>query len=252
MRVLLLEDERPALDLLDRCVRVAPGVEVVGRATSVWEARAWAAANPPPNLILSDIQLSDGLVFDALEAFPVPVPVVFVTAYDRFVLQAFEHHAVDYVLKPIDAARIVAAIDRYRSLRAAVAPELAAIEQAVASRLEGRRGAEVVPVEVASIRWARVEGGATVVVDRDGRRRRVEGTLGELEAALESAGFFRLNRQYLAARDGVAGFRSIGHGRLVVRLEPASEDAVVVAQARAPAFRAWMAVVGVRAGRTGA
>lgn len=244
MRVLILEDERPARELLVEAVRAWPSaVEVVGELGSVADALAWLARNPAPDLILSDIQLSDGLALEVFDHTDRAVPVVFVTAYDAYVMDAFEAGGIDYVLKPIEVARVHEALARYQRLQAHFTGRLDVLAEALRPRrrrLLVRRGVDVVAVGVDRVAWCTTEDKVTFVVDRDGQRWRHDATLSQLENELDPAAFFRLNRQFLAHVDAVDRYRSLGRGRLEVVLSPRSEEPVQISQETAARFRAWL------------
>jgi two-component system LytT family response regulator len=125
LRVLIVDDERLARQRVRRLLGGVPGVAVVGEASSGDEALA-LVPQLSPDLLLLDVQMPelDGfgvlarLAEAARQAPHAPSPlVVFVTAFDEYALKAFEVHAVDYVLKPVDPARLVAAVERARETR---------------------------------------------------------------------------------------------------------------------------------------
>src|SRR5687768_2288290 len=102
MRLLILEDEAPARDKLTAAIiAAAPAAEIVACLPSVAEAGKWFEANRMPDLIFADIQLADGLSFQVLESNRVACPVVFTTAFDEYLLEAFAAQGIDYLLKPI-------------------------------------------------------------------------------------------------------------------------------------------------------
>jgi DNA-binding LytR/AlgR family response regulator len=103
-----------------------------------------------------------------------------------------------------------------------------------------RKGADQRALPVDAIAWATSEHKLTFVVDREGTRFLADPTLQELEATLDPARFFRVNRQILVSIDAVARFRSVGKGRLRLELDPAAPFEVVVPQERAARFRAWL------------
>jgi two-component system, LytTR family, response regulator len=110
-RALVVDDERLARVELCSMLAKHPGVAVAGEAFSVESAIERIGALRP-DLVFLDIQLGDGTGFEVLERIPVTFDVVFVTAYDAHALKAFEVNAIDYLLKPVNAERLTAAIQR--------------------------------------------------------------------------------------------------------------------------------------------
>jgi DNA-binding LytR/AlgR family response regulator len=260
LRLFVAEDEPPALArLCEALQRVAPAAVVHGTAGSVAGARAWLAAHPPPDLMLLDIQLADGLslaLFDSPGAAP-SVPVVFTTAHDAFVLEAFRCNAIDYLLKPVGDAALAAALVRYESLSRHFTGNLAGLIASLAPQLGGpgaglpprpawrqrlvlRRGSGFASVRSDEVAWCVSVDKLAFVVTTAGERLLADETLAELEAALDPAQFFRVNRQVLVRLDAVRGFRPHGKGQLRLELQPAHEAPVLVSQERARAFKEWM------------
>ena len=104
MKVVIIEDEPIGARRLKRLLlQVSPNTEVVATLESVMEAKAWMENIELGNidLFFSDIQLADGLAFDIFEGSPVPVPIIFTTAYDEYALRAFRYNGIAYLLKPV-------------------------------------------------------------------------------------------------------------------------------------------------------
>jgi two-component system LytT family response regulator len=246
MRVLLVEDERPALDQLAAAVRAwSADVEIAGAFATVRETVAWLRAHDTPDLILADVQLADGLSFRIFEQVPTTAPVVFCTAYDAYLGEALARAGIDYILKPLEVPRLFAALDKYVRLRAhfggRVAGVLGDLRRAGASeRLLGRRGADFVSLALDDVAYFLSENKLAILVDREGRHHVLDESLAELDARLPAERFFRANRQYLVSAPAVARFRSLGKGRLAVELRPRAPDEVVVSQENGAAFRAWL------------
>lgn len=243
MRLLIIEDERPAVAKLKAAlIATELEVEVVGVCESVRASVEWLRQNPAPDLILADIQLTDGTSFRIFEQAPVPCPVVYVTAYDAYVLEAFASNGIDYLLKPVRAENLAAALAKYRTLEAHFQREPEPTgPRPLRQRLVVRRGMDELSIPVDQAAWLTTEHKISFLVDRQGRRFLVDAPLAELEASLDPALFFRLNRRFIAHIDGIARFRSAGRGRLAVKLVPEADEEVLVSQERATAFRSWVA-----------
>jgi len=252
MRILILEDEAPAAAQLASAIHAwNEGAQVAGVAESVREAVRLLREGPEPDLVFADIRLADGLSFRVFEEAPVRCPVVFATAYDQHVIEAMNQNAIDYLLKPIQQARVAQALDKYVRLREHFRGRVLGLAEALASpgapgparpeRVLARRGAAFVAVPFDRVAWFTTEHKLTLLVDRSGARLVVDEPLGELEARLDRRVFFRLNRQILTHAGAVLRFRSGGKGKLLVTLDPPADDEVVVSQENAAAFRAWIA-----------
>lgn len=110
MKILIIEDEQSSADRLQRMLEGKH--QVVGTCASNAEVKAFFAdgAHSDIDLILSDIQLGDGLSFESLRTVPEAIPVIFITAYDHYAVQAFRFNSIDYLLKPIDSEELHAAL----------------------------------------------------------------------------------------------------------------------------------------------
>jgi len=249
MNLFLVEDEAPARDrLIETIARVEPSARIAGVAASVREARAWLAAHPPPDLMLLDVQLADGLSFELFAPGAVACPAIFATAYDEFVLEAFRANAIDYVLKPIGDEALARAFAGYRRLKdhfaaadvARLAAALGATPARPRRRILARSGSGFVSLPLDAVAWFVSVDKATFAVASDGRRHGVDATLAELEGQLDPERFFRVNRQVIVAAAAVQGFRPAGKGRLALQLAGDTAATVSVTPERAAAFRAWL------------
>jgi DNA-binding LytR/AlgR family response regulator len=259
LRLFIAEDEPPALArLVEALQRIAPQAEVVGAAGTVQAARRWLAEHPAPDLLLLDIQLGDGLslaLFDDAANAPA-APVIFTTAHDAFVLEAFRCNAIDYLLKPVADAALAASLERYESLNRHFTANLAGLRDALQpragigpgaagrgawrQRLVLRKGAAFASVRCEDIAWCTSIDKLSFVLTHAGERLLADESLAELEAALDPRRFFRANRQTLVQLDAVKSFRPLGKGQLKLELQPAADGDVIVSQERARAFRDWL------------
>src|SRR6187551_3426665 len=117
MKILIIEDEPlVAKDLKNLVAKLEPDADVLGPLPSVSASRTWFSSYPMPDLILSDIQLSDGISFDIFENLHLQCPIIFTTAYDAYAIRAFKLNSVDYLLKPIDEKELSHALSKYNNI----------------------------------------------------------------------------------------------------------------------------------------
>ena len=207
-RVLVVDDEEPARLLLLELLGAEPGVEIVGEASNGFEA-VRAAAETRPDVAFLDIEMPKLSGFEVAELIAPEVAVVVVTAYDRYAVQAFDIHAVDYVLKPYRAERLREALARARERTRPAAPDPATLAAAArpegvwAERLAIRDGGNVVVVPAGEIDFVEAQDDAVVVKAR-GRRLWKNATLASIEASLDPSRFVRVHRSYLVNLERVS------------------------------------------------
>ena len=237
MRVMIVEDEPPARERLTEMVRAwDPAVVVEPAVGSLAEARAALAAQP--DLVLLDVQLADGLGLDLLP--DLSCPVVMVTAWDEYVMQALAEGCIDYLLKPVRAERLHAALDKYLKLRAHFDLAKARSAARPRTRIVARKGADFVALPVTDVAYFFSEHKLVFARDRAGAQYLGDRPLAALEAELDPQVFFRLNRRVVAHVSAIRRFRPGEKGRIQVALEPPAGEPVLVSQERAPAFREWI------------
>ena len=271
MTILLLEDEYPAAERLQRLLAQAvPEARVLAVLDTVASALAWLAVNPAPDLILSDIQLADGLSLEIWEQAVVPSAVIFTTAFDAYAIRAFQANSIAYLLKPVKLAELQAALAKRDAQRAAVLNEelrmrneelkspsdnssffiphsslsierlLDALPRPYKARFLVRQGEQLLPLAVVEIAWFLSRHETVTLVATDGRRFVVDYTLEQLESLLDPARFFRLNRQLLAQLPAVRRLHPHFNGKLLVELHPAPAEEVLVSREKASAVKAWL------------
>ena len=261
LRILILEDEYPAAERLQRLLaQAAPAAEVLAVLDTVAGAVAWLASHPAPSLILSDIQLADGLSLDVFAQSVVRSPVIFTTAYDQYALQAFRANGIDYLLKPLKLTDLQAALGKLHlfvpeqasqpNAAAALPPSSVNLERLLdalpqprrpyKTRFLVRQGDSLLPLPTTEVAWCWSRHETVTLATHDGRRFVVEYTLEQLEGLLDPSQFFRLNRQFLAQLPAVR--RLVPHfgGKLLVELAPAPSDEVLVSKEKASAVKHWL------------
>ena len=116
MKVVIIEDEYPAANRLQELLNKAElDITVLDVLDSVSSANKWFSENPTPDLVLSDIQLSDGLSFEIFERTEVGCPIIFTTAYDEYAIKAFKLNSIDYLVKPFQLEDLTYALNKYQA-----------------------------------------------------------------------------------------------------------------------------------------
>jgi len=222
-RAVIIDDETPARSRLARLLRdaLAGRVELVGEAAD-GESGLALIDDRSPDLAFVDVQMPglDGLVMVA--RIPPPAPyVIFTTAHDRYALEAFDAGAIDYLLKPFDAARLVRAVARAESLgmrarsEEVLAPLRARAAGALADRLPITVNGRVLLVPVAEISHCVVEHELVTVHTQKGVFT-TDFTLAALESRLDTTRFFRAHRALLVNLDHVAAIDDMAGGKVML------------------------------------
>ena len=236
IRTLIVDDEQMARASIRVLLGEDPDIELVGECGSGQEAVSEITARAP-ELVFLDVQMPRMNGFEVLHALGDnrPFAVVFVTAYDSYALEAFDVHALDYVLKPFDDRRFHRAVERAKdqirharldqgaSLQAP-APPLASPVPAndTGDRIAIRDAGRTVLVPLAEIDWieaadyyVQLHVGAKSYLHREPMR--------DLEARLDAGRFVRIHRSTIVAIDRVVELRPSAHGDHCVRLRDGTD-----------------------------
>jgi two-component SAPR family response regulator len=113
---LIIEDEEPAFNRLKKMIaEIDATMHFVAHLSSVKESVEWLQNNPQPDLIFMDIQLADGNSFEIFKHVQMTCPLVFITAYDQYALEAFKVNSIDYILKPIKKIELMKVIEHFNA-----------------------------------------------------------------------------------------------------------------------------------------
>ncbi len=236
LRVIVADDERPARSLLLSMLRGFDDVDVVGEAVD-GAAAVELIEREKPDLALLDLQMPevDGLgVVRLLKGGSMPM-IAFVTAYDEYALRAFELNAVDYLLKPVDAARlretVSRAIDRLdrddaRAAAKNVRSAAMALEASTAAplrRIPVRRKNDILLVNVSEVASIIADGELLHLTTIKGAKHTISYRLKDLEARLDREEFIRLSRGTLANINAITSATPMPGGTFVLLLSNGQE-----------------------------
>ena len=242
MKALIIDDERLARNELRRLLAEFADVEIAGEAANAKQARP-LIAEQKPDVIFLDVQMPGESGLELLDSLEPPVPdVIFTTAYDEFAVKAFELNALDYLLKPVDPARLTTAIERLRTRRAAAvsAPDKPSRERLAAEdKVFVREGDRCWFVEVGSIRLLESEGNYTRV-HFDSAQPQLFRSLNAMEERLDPKYFFRANRRQIINLAWIDQIEPWFSGGLLVHLKGGAQ--VELSRRQAQEFRERMSL----------
>lgn len=224
LRVVAVDDEPPARDLVRQYLEECRGYELAALAADAFAA-VRAIDEHRPEILVLDIQMPKVDGFELLELLPDRPEVIFATAYDEYAIRAFEVEAVDYLLKPFSRERLEEALERARArIEAGEGPDLDRLARRAArargplERLLVREGSRVHVIARGEIDYVEARDDY-VVIHAGGVGHRKKQTLTELEERLGGEPFVRVHRSYLLNLDRLAGLESYAKDSRVAFLE---------------------------------
>lgn len=249
MKVIIIEDEKPAARRLQRMVEKL-GIQVDHMLHSVEEAIEWFERNEHPDLIFLDIQLSDGLSFEIFEAVEVKSAVIFTTAYDEYALRAFKLNSIDYLLKPIDDEELEEAMKKYRDRIPAGRIQLDfeevrkmlvnPLDRQYKKRFTVKVGQRLKMVPVEEIECIYSENKGTYIYTSEGRDYLLDTTLDSLENELPPDTFYRVSRKFYINVSAIRDIITYTNARLKVKLHRYNGQEIIVSRERVKDFKDWL------------
>ncbi len=246
IKTILIEDERMIAEEFKKILlNTSADIELTNSFATVKDTVEYLKVNQEPDLIFSDVQLPDGLSFDIFTQVSIKSPIVFITAYDQFIVNAFECNGIDYLLKPIDEADLAKALSKYRSLEEHFNDPRAffnGFKQKSKSRMIVRKGIENIALRLEDVVLIYTEEKVVFAVDKNGKKYMVDQRLTDLEQELDAGIFFRANRQYIVNIGFIKSYKTYERVKLQVDLSmPNLNHHIVVSQETAPLFKRWIA-----------
>jgi DNA-binding LytR/AlgR family response regulator len=251
MKVLIIEDEKPAARRLTRLLE-SRNMTVVTALHSVAEAVTWFSSNPHPELIFLDIQLSDGLSFEIFEHVEVKSNIIFTTAYDEYALKAFKLKSIDYLLKPIDEDDLNTALEKFKAFKSntsdTVNIDIEQLKNMLTSnskatyknRFTTKIGQHLKLINTQDIECFYSMNKGTFLHNKDNRSYLLDYTMSDLESILDPKLFYRVNRGYFVNIHSIKDIISYTNSRLELKLNNYKEEAVIVARDRVRDFKQWL------------
>ena len=251
MRILIIEDEQSSADRLRRMLKEEH--EIMGVAVSNAEVKAFFAdtTHPDIDLILSDIQLGDGLSFESLRTLSSAIPVIFTTAYDHYAVQAFRFNSIDYLLKPIDSEELRVALDKVKPLKAnslSTTEVIAQLLESVKSQTIRYRERFLIPyhadeyliIPVCDVSHITIRDGVVRLCTHSGKHYTLNMTLEEVEGQLDPQRFMRVNRQFIVNAAAVQKLSTYFLGKMRIHMTAAPDEEIIVSKDKVSIVKRWL------------
>lgn len=247
INLIILEDEPAALNRLKRLIKeLRPTYHIAGDADTVADGVKLLSTVDDISLILSDIQLADGLSFEIFEKCQVNCPIIFITAYNEYAIKAFDFNGIHYLMKPIKIEALNAALQKFETspLHFKSVQQIHKLLEndgfKTGKRILSRIGSKTVVIEMDQIALVHSENKMNKVYTFDQKSYLVEYTLDELLHNLKDEPFFKISRQMIVNRKAVTGFKNHSSNRLILSLNIPFDHDIIVSKERSPKFKAWL------------
>lgn len=257
MNVVVIEDERLTAERLVSLVkRYDASINVLAQIASVTEAISWFKDHASTvDLILMDIHLEDGDSFQIINELNLKTPIIFTTAFDEYMIRAFKVNSIDYLLKPVNYEELVAAIDKFKSLRFNNDSRLGSTQADITSlirqlsqqhnpqykdRFMVTVGTKIRSIKTETVAYFYLEEKTVLLVTIDGTVLPIDYSLDKLTQVIDPQQFFRVNRQFIVSLNSVHLVHTISSGKLKLELTPKSRHEVAVSGDRVSDFKVWL------------
>lgn len=253
MKILIIEDEELAVKKLQKTLETVDATATVtGITDSIQSSVEWLQQNPTPDLILMDIELSDGQSFEIFNLTEVKCPVIFTTSYDEYALKAFKVNSVDYLLKPVQKDELQAAITKFKKMQPGTTKADISIDNLVKElqqklqpkefrkRFLVKLAQKLVSIEVNDIAFFYSDGRLNFFKTHDNRKFVVDYTMDELEDMLDPSKFYRISRSFYVSINSVEKIDDYFGNRLILGLKPGVDKEALVSREKVTDFKKWM------------
>ncbi len=253
MKVLIIEDEVPAAEKLERYLhRYNDEIIVLDKLSSVTSAAEWLEERQHElDLIFMDIQLTDGKSFEIFEKVEIKKPIIFITAFDEYAIDAFKVNSIDYLLKPITFDDLSNSLDKLKKFKESLTEEVPSFNQlkAALSQLQQKSyktrfmvklGEHIKSITVNTIAFFYAEGRNVYLYTTENRKFIIDFKLEELEDLLDPTLFYRVNRSYVIHIDAIQDVIVYSNSRLKIIPKLAYDKEIIVSRDKVGPFKEWL------------
>lgn len=250
MDIVIIEDEILAAERIQTLVKnYDPSINIVACLESIEESVEWLQTHTHPDLLLADIHLSDGHCFEIFKKVNYQKPVIFTTAFDNYALEAFRLLSIDYILKPVTAAVLASALNKYKNfVGTLVTTNYSMLGEQVKEgstnkykdRFLAKVGQRSFFLQASEVAYFFADNKIVYLVDFEGNQFIINFTLEKLEPLLNPHDFFRINRRMIVNSKSIDQVKPYFNNRLKLILKGVkpAED-IILSRERVSDFKIW-------------
>jgi len=252
MNIIIIEDEfRAAKSLENLILGLKPNAKIIGVYDSIETSIDALSKEMKPDLIFMDIHLSDGLSFEIFKQVEITCPVIFCTAFDQYMLDAFKSKGVDYILKPFSKEDIAEAFRKVEELKKHFQknelPELASLLQNMIQPKSNSKSNFLVfknqkytTVLTENIAYFFIHNEITHLMTFDKEQFQLSQTLGQVAELVSDKQFFRVNRQYLVNFKAIKEMKHYFQRKILVKLMIETPEQLFINKEKTHSFFTWL------------
>ena len=255
MKIAIIEDEPKIAESLKLILmEIDSSISVMKILSSVKSSIEWLRVNQSScDLLFMDINLTDGLSFEIFNQIESNTPIVFVTAYDQYALDAFKVNGVDYILKPFDKTKINQSLKKFKSLTQTGSNPISAeslqhlLEVVASKTITNKRKSylvyhqdKLIPLAVDDISWFYKSNQVTYACTISNKKYVIDDALDKIQNEVSSVNFYRANRQFIVSKNAIENIAIYFNGRLIVNILPKPDEKIIVSKAKATDFKNWL------------
>ena len=257
MKIAIIEDEPIIAESLKLILmEIDSSISVMKILSSVKGSVEWLRLNQSScDLLFMDINLTDGLSFEIFNQIESNTPIVFVTAFDQYALDAFTVNGVDYILKPFDKIKIKQSLEKIKSLtqtglNSVTTESLQHLLEVVTSKtITNKRKSylvyhqdKIIPLAVEDISWFYKSNQVTYACTNSNKKYVIDDTLDKIQNEVSSVNFYRANRQFIISKNAIENISIYFNGRLIINILPKPDEKIIVSKAKSNDFKNWLSM----------
>ncbi len=253
MKVLIIEDEKPAAEkLISMLQRYDPEIEVLDCLPSIEQSLQWFEdENNQAELLFMDIMLTDGVSFDIFEKIDLSIPVIFITAYNEYAIQAFKVNSIDYLLKPLKYESLYKSLEKIKLMRENLPSNkeriqydelsrvLMQMQKTYKNRFLVKVGDHLRSVKADQINLFYAEGRTVYILTNKGNTYIIDFKLEDLESSLDPNLFFRPNRSFIVNYNAIKDVVVYSNSRLRIIPSMEFDKEIIVSREKVSQLKNW-------------